>query len=99
LYYLAEVISSFDLITVQEVNRDLQPLLDLMDILGRNWDFIVTNATEGRSGNGERMAFLYNKSNVYFRKIAGEIVLPQGQTIVGVTAALSSVVRMSPTLD
>lgn len=83
MYYLAEVISCFDLVAVQEINRDLGPLLDLMAILGPEWDYIVTDANEGRSGNGERMAFLYNTAAVYFRKIAGEVVLPQGQTIVG----------------
>jgi endonuclease/exonuclease/phosphatase family metal-dependent hydrolase len=83
MYYLAEVIGSFDLVAIQEIGRDLEPLLQLMDILGESWDYIVTDANEGRSGNGERMGFLYHRSAVYFRKIAGEVVLPQGQTIVG----------------
>lgn len=82
LYYLAEMISHFDLVAVQEVNRDLKPLLDLMDILGREWDYIVTDTTAGISGNAERMAFLYNTEKVWFRKIAGEIVLPDGQLVV-----------------
>ena len=51
-------------------------------ILGREWDFIATDTTEGRGGNDERMAFLYNTEKVWFRKIAGEIVLPDGQLIV-----------------
>ena len=87
LYYLAEIISSFDLIAVQEIGRDLEPLVELMQILGESWDYIVTDANEGKSGNGERMGFLYDRSTVYFRKIAGEVVLPQGQTIVGTDAA------------
>ncbi|MCV7286694.1 endonuclease/exonuclease/phosphatase family protein [Mycolicibacterium wolinskyi] len=82
LYYLAEVISSFDLVAVQEINRDLRPLQDIMKILGGGWDYIVTDATEGSSGNNERMAFLFDKDKVFFRKIAGEVVLPEGQTIV-----------------
>ena len=81
-YYLAEVISSFDLVAVQEINRDLRPLRDLMGILGGGWDYIVTDATEGASGNNERMAFLYDRDKVFFRKIAGEVVLPDGQVIV-----------------
>jgi hypothetical protein len=83
MYYLAEIISAFDLVAVQEISRDLTPLVNLMSILGPDWDYIVTDATEGRGGNGERMGFLYNRSGVYFRKIAGEVVLPEGQTIVG----------------
>jgi hypothetical protein len=81
-YYLAEVIATFDLVAVQEINRNLTPLRDLVEILGPRWDYIVTDATEGKSGNSERMAFLFNRDTVYFRKIAGEVVLPQGQTIV-----------------
>jgi endonuclease/exonuclease/phosphatase family metal-dependent hydrolase len=81
-YYLAEVISSFDLVAVQEINRNLAPLRELMGILGGGWDYIVTDATEGTGGNNERMAFLYDKDKVFFRKIAGEVVLPDGQMIV-----------------
>jgi endonuclease/exonuclease/phosphatase family metal-dependent hydrolase len=82
LFYIAEIISCFDLVAVQEVNRDLSALEKVMRILGREWDYIVTDATEGPSGNEERMAFVYNTEKVLFRKVAGEIVLPDGQLIV-----------------
>ncbi|PZP45529.1 MAG: endonuclease [Azospirillum brasilense] len=81
-YYIAEMVSCFDLVAVQEVNEDLSPLRRLVRILGREWDYIVTDVTEGRGGNGERMAFLFNTEKVWFRKIAGEIVLPEGQLVV-----------------
>jgi hypothetical protein len=81
-YYLAEIISCFDLVALQEVNRDLRPLEKLMRILGREWDYIVTDTTVGTGGNNERMAFLYNTDKVWFRKIAGEVVLPDGQLVV-----------------
>lgn len=81
-YYIAEMISCFDLVAVQEVNRDLSALEKVMRILGREWDFIATDTTEGLSGNGERMAFVYNTEKVWFRKIAGEVVLPDGQLVV-----------------
>lgn len=81
-YYLAEMMACFDLVAVQEVNEDLAPLRRLMRILGREWDYIATDVTEGRPGNGERMAFLYNTEKVFFRKIAGEVVLPDGQLVV-----------------
>jgi hypothetical protein len=81
-FYIAEIISCFDLVAVQEVNRDLSALERVMRILGREWDYIVTDATEGPSGNEERMAFVYNTEKVLFRKVAGEIVLPDGQLIV-----------------
>lgn len=67
---------------MQEVAGDLSALERVMDILGREWDYIVTDVTEGAGGNDERMAFVYNTEKVWFRKIAGEIVLPDGQLII-----------------
>lgn len=81
-YYLAEIISCFDLVALQEVNRNLADFDRVMRILGSEWDYIATDATEGRGGNDERMAFVFNREKVFFRKIAGEIVLPDGQLIV-----------------
>ncbi|MCF3638561.1 endonuclease/exonuclease/phosphatase family protein [Rhizobium sp. TRM95111] len=81
-YYIAEIISCFDLVALQEINRDLAPLDKVMGILGREWDYIATDTTEGFGGNGERMAFVYNREKVWFRKIAGEIVLPNGHLVV-----------------
>jgi endonuclease/exonuclease/phosphatase family metal-dependent hydrolase len=81
-YYLAEMIACFGLVAIQEVNRDLRPLETLMKILGREWDYIATDTTEGPGGNEERMAFVYNTEKVWFRKIAGEVVLPEGQLVV-----------------
>src|SRR5262249_49561953 len=81
-YYIAEIISCFDLVAIQEVNRDLTALGKVMEILGREWDYIATDTTKGASGNQERMAFVYNREKVWFRKIAGEVVLPDGQLVV-----------------
>ncbi|MGR2752274.1 endonuclease/exonuclease/phosphatase family protein [Agromyces arachidis] len=85
-YYLAEVASCFDLIALQEVNDDLTDFDRLVRILGGNWDYLLTDTTEGTGGNGERMAFLFNRDKVWFRHIAGEIVLPKGQLVVPAAA-------------
>lgn len=79
--YIAEILSHFDLIALQEIRRDLDALKDIVDILGPNWDYIATDVTEGTSGNKERMAFLYNKNKVWFRNVAGELTLPDGTQI------------------
>lgn len=82
-YYIAEIIASFDIVAVQEVNRDLSALERVMAILGREWDYIATDTTDrALGGNDERMVFVFNTEKVWFRKIAGEIVLPEGQLIV-----------------
>lgn len=75
-FYMAEIISSYDLVAVQEIGEDLDDLKTLMRLLGPEWDYIVTDLTEGASGNGERLAFVFDKRKVAFRKMAGEIVLP-----------------------
>ena len=75
-YYIAEVIARFDLIAIQEVRKDLKALHRLMELLGEDWKYIVTDVTEGKRGNKERTAFLYDSRTVRFGGLAGEIVLP-----------------------
>ncbi|MDH5507835.1 MAG: endonuclease/exonuclease/phosphatase family protein, partial [Anaerolineae bacterium] len=80
-YYIAEIISAFDLVALQEVNEDLDALERVMRILGHSWDFIATDVTAGSSGNNERMTFVYDKRKISFQNIAGEIVLPLKQLV------------------
>jgi endonuclease/exonuclease/phosphatase family metal-dependent hydrolase len=80
-HYLAEIISRYDLVAVQEVNRDLRPLEKLMWLLGSDWDYIVTGVTEGTSGNEERMAYLFNTRRVRFTNLAGQVVLPTSSVV------------------
>lgn len=77
LQYMAEIISSFDVCAIQEVNEDLEPLEEVVRLLGRTWQYIATDVTQGPGGNRERMAFVYDTRKVTFRNIAGEIVLPK----------------------
>jgi endonuclease/exonuclease/phosphatase family metal-dependent hydrolase len=81
MYYIAEIIDRFDLVAVQEVRRDLRALRRLCEILGGYWDYIVSDVTEGTSGNDERMAFLYDSRKVRFGGLAGELVLPPVETV------------------
>jgi len=81
LHYIAEIISRFDLVAVQEVSNNMAGLEKVVALLGSNWDYIVTDSTEGVAGGGERMAFVYDKCKVFFRKMAGKIVLPESKLI------------------
>jgi endonuclease/exonuclease/phosphatase family metal-dependent hydrolase len=77
LYYIAEIIDHFDIVAIQEVRDDLSALEDVMEILGRGtWKYLLTDVTEGRQGNMERMAFVYDTRKVNFSGLAGEIVVP-----------------------
>jgi endonuclease/exonuclease/phosphatase family metal-dependent hydrolase len=89
MLYIAEIIDHFDLIAVQEVNRNLRKLNELVeDYLGDGWDYVVSD-TSGKptgdgpkdQGNDERLAFLFRKEKVQFLKEVGEVVLPQGYGI------------------
>lgn len=80
-FYIAEVISRFDFVAIQEVN-ELDEWHQIMKILGHNWDYIATDVTDPNiGGNGERMTFAYDKRKVWFQNIAGEIVLPPAMLI------------------
>ena len=75
-YYIAEIISHFDIVAIQEVSRNIKALDWLCLLLGGYWKYIVTDVTEGRRGNNERMAFLYDSRKIKFGGLSGELVLP-----------------------
>lgn len=75
-FYIAEILSRFDLIAIQEVRDGLYPLQQLVRLLGSDWAFLVTDVTLGPSGNSERMAYLYDRRKVDFTGLAAELVLP-----------------------
>lgn len=81
LLYIAEIISAFDLVAVQEVN-DLEDWETVMAVLGDEWDYIATDVSEfADGGNGERMTFVFDTRKVWFRNVAGEIVLSRTNLI------------------
>ncbi len=75
-FYIAEVLSRFDFVAVQEIN-EIDEWQKVLSILGPAWDWISTDVTDpGLGGNGERLTYLYDTRKVHFRNIAGELVLP-----------------------
>jgi hypothetical protein len=76
LFYMAEVISSFDLVALQEVDQDLRRLRNLLEILGPDWNVLVSETAPGMIGNRERFAILYYEPRVEFRSFSGQIILP-----------------------
>jgi endonuclease/exonuclease/phosphatase family metal-dependent hydrolase len=84
-HYIAEIVSHFDLVAIQEVRDDLTALKQLQYLLGdQTWDYVLTDVTEGTRGNRERMAFLYDAKKVRFGGLAGEVVLPESRTAAGI---------------
>ena len=73
---IAEIISRFDIIAVQEVKDNLRGLRDTLKVLGSNWSFILTDVNKGKVGNGERMAYIFDTRRVHLSGLAGELVVP-----------------------
>ena len=76
IHYMAEILSYFDLIALQELRADLRDLARVMNILGSYWKVVFSDVTEGRRGNEERIAYLYDKRAVDFTGLAAEAVAP-----------------------
>lgn len=76
-FYIAEILSRFDFVAIQEIN-EIEEFDDyIMPILGREWQYIATDVTDrALGGNGERLTYLYDTRKIWFKNIAGELVLP-----------------------
>jgi endonuclease/exonuclease/phosphatase family metal-dependent hydrolase len=77
LLCIAEIVSRFDVIAVQEVKGNLRSLRHMLKLLGPNWSFTMTDVTRGRPGNDERMAYLFDTRKLQLSGLAGELVVPQ----------------------
>ena len=87
LYYIAEIISRFDLVAIQEVAGNKKGLEKVMALLGKDYNYIATDSTEGSAGGQECMAFVFNTNKVNFKNMAGEIVLPKDKLLEGLQFA------------
>lgn len=77
---IAEIIKRFDVIAVQEVKSNIRALRDTLKVLGNNWSLILTDVSKGDSGNGERMAYIFDTRRVQLSGLAGELVIPNEWT-------------------
>lgn len=81
LLCIAEIISRFDVIALQEVRGNIKCLRHMMKVLGPNWSLILTDVTKGKKGNDERMAFLFDTRKVKLSGLACELVVPEEKGI------------------
>ena len=72
LHFIAEILGQFDLIAITELRRDVTQLKKVIDILGPYWKVVFSDYTLDRGGNGERIAYLYDKRAVAFTGLAAE---------------------------
>ena len=73
---IAEIMSWFDLIAVQEVNNNLRGILAIRDQLPSRYELLFSDA----SGNQERQAFLYDNTKVRQLEEVGRLAIPPSQT-------------------
>lgn len=76
IYYIAEIVSAFDLVAVQEVRDNVAPFHRVRALLGPWWKFLISDVTQGVRGNSERIGFLYDSRKVEFSGMASGIVFP-----------------------
>lgn len=73
--YIAEIISAFDIIALQEIKSSLFDLDLVMRLLGSNYKYVITDITEGRAGNKERFGIIYDTRRVTHSGLSGELVI------------------------
>src|SRR5262249_36613037 len=76
---IAEIVRRFDVAALQETTRNLTALRTLKAALGPQWAFIVSDVTEGKAGNDERLAVIFDLGRVAPSGLVGEVVIPQEQ--------------------
>ena len=97
-WYIAEIVSHFDLVAIQEVGGHLGALNKLLARLGHTWKFVVSDVTEGSAGNRERLAFLFDRRKIRFSGVAGEIVIPPIEDKKGKTIAPANQLARTPNI-
>ena len=80
IHCIAEIIKRFDVIAIQEVKANIRALRDTLKLLGNNWSLVLTDVSKGDSGNGERMAYLFDTRRVQLSGLACELVVPNERT-------------------
>jgi endonuclease/exonuclease/phosphatase family metal-dependent hydrolase len=77
---IAEIVRRFDVVALQEVRGDLKALRHTMKALGDDWGLVLSDVTRGDPGNDERLGFLFDRRTVRMSGLAGELVVPAGES-------------------
>ena len=75
LHYIAEVLSRFDIVAIQETKDNLEALRTIMSLLGPDWGLLMSDVTFGAKGNVERLGYVFDMRRVRPSGLAGELVL------------------------
>jgi len=78
LSYIAQIISHFDIIAIQEARSNMAQLDTLINFLGKHWELKFSGVSSGAAGNDERLGFIYDTRKIKFGSMTDEIVVPEG---------------------
>jgi endonuclease/exonuclease/phosphatase family metal-dependent hydrolase len=73
---IKEIVKRFDVVAIQEAQKRLGALRELLVGLGRSWAVILTDPVEDDKGDDERLAFLFDRSRLEVSGLACELVVP-----------------------
>lgn len=73
---IAEIVSRFDVVAIQEAQKGLEALRHLLELLGDDYTVILTDPTEDDFGDDERLAFVFDRSRLDADGLACELVIP-----------------------
>jgi endonuclease/exonuclease/phosphatase family metal-dependent hydrolase len=73
---IGEIVSHFDIVAIQEAQKDLRALRHMLKALGDDWTVILTDPTEDDSGDNERLAFVFQRDRLEVSGLACELVVP-----------------------
>lgn len=71
LELMADIISPFDIIAVQEIADDLGDFHKFLGLLGKKWDMVYSDT----AGNKERLAYLYRTDRVRRTGLTAELAM------------------------
>jgi endonuclease/exonuclease/phosphatase family metal-dependent hydrolase len=75
LKIIAELISWYDLVAIQETKENSEHLQTLVAFLGKHYKFIFSD----KGGNNERLTFIYNSNKVILREEVAELAIPPSE--------------------
>jgi endonuclease/exonuclease/phosphatase family metal-dependent hydrolase len=73
---IAEIVSRFDVVAIQEARANLKALRHMLKALGPDWGLILTDVNPPPAGNGERLAFVFDTRRAKASGLAAELVVP-----------------------
>jgi endonuclease/exonuclease/phosphatase family metal-dependent hydrolase len=76
---IAEIISRFDIMAIQEVKNQVTALRNVLKALGPDWAVMLSDETKGDLGKHERIAFLFDTRRLILSGLACELVLSEKQ--------------------